>query len=368
MTLRSSRTHQILILLLTTGALLSTWMPPGSRLESWSFRLAGWYAPSRPPASQVAVVGLDGATPQALRQQAASAIRRLHRLGAASVGLALPLDQPTTVEALADARRQAERIAADGAELRALRATLRELDADAALSDALRAAGNVVIAAYLHAQGPAVAWNGSPLAFLLQPPGAMRGVAAPLPGFRRDAAAVGVLDADQDAGIPVRVRAGAQSLPGVAAAMAARLDGASAQPVLQRVALTEAQLPDSRFYRHPSVRAADVVTFLPLRELAGGVDLARRPLLIGAARTDAERHALSELAASLAALLDGRGVVKPLWFHGALRAGVDQQQRDGAAHCQPQPTAQGLRQKQQIEAEHQQRGAQRAMEPERFDD
>lgn len=318
MTPPSSRIHQILILSLLAATLLATWTPAGFRLESWTLRLASWYAPADAPDTPVTVIGLDGADDAALRRQAAAAVQRLHALGADAVGLVLPLDRSATAPAVSDLRRRAQRLEGDGPELRALRTGLALLDADATLAAALRGAGNVVIAAPLldpDAGDLSALWDGG-RKVLTAPPASFRGIAAPLPSFREAAAAVGVTDTAADGGVPLAVNNGTDTLPGIATLLAARLARAAARPAAA----------GDRLYRHPAIGTEGAVSFHSLDHLlsgsAGSERLARGALLIGPARDFGERRRLAELGASIAALTDGRSMHKPTWFHGALRGAL----------------------------------------------
>lgn len=308
-------------------ALLATWTPAGSTLESWSLRLAGWYAPAQTSAAQVGVIGLNGDGPAALRRQAAAAILRLRALGAETLGLLLPLHQPTTLPTLTAARRHAERLTGDSGDVQSLRRLLGGLDADAALTGALQTSAGVVIAAYLQA-GDAMDSAAAPrpaLASLLQPAAASHALAVPLPAFQRHAAAVGIADQDTGFGVPTRIQHGSGAIPGLAVAMARRLGRLPGDAVGAGVAQAAAEATEQRFYRHPGIRPEDVVSFHGVERLLNGdhdAALTQRPLLLGPARSDGERRALVELGASLAALMAGRGIDRPVWFHAALRAAL----------------------------------------------
>ena len=143
--------YRVAVVMAAAAALLASFTPAGQRLEDLLPELTSRFIPEAQQPAAVSVVTIDAASMDAFgpwpwpRDRLASIVERLARFHPKVIGLMLPLTTAETPQRLRAIRDTLDSL---DKPLRTRAATwLHQLDTDAQLQDALKQAGNVVLAA-----------------------------------------------------------------------------------------------------------------------------------------------------------------------------------------------------------------------------
>lgn len=147
--------NRVAVILAMAAAVLASYTPVAQRLEDLLPEIGSRFIPEKNRPATVSVVTIDAASLQAFgpwpwpRDQLARVIERLAQFHPKVIGLMLPLPTPETPQNLGAIRDTLE--ALDKPLQTRAQAWLRQLDTDAQLQQALKQAGNVVLAAPYYA-------------------------------------------------------------------------------------------------------------------------------------------------------------------------------------------------------------------------
>ncbi len=357
--------YRIVLLLAFVAVLAASYTEFGRRVEQWAYRAGAPLVPAPEPQRSVAVVAIDagaleqfGAWPWP-RDRVAAIIDQLRKLGAATIGLAFPLDAAQTPERLADYQERA--VGLPGAARDSVRGWLRRLDTDRTLRQAIDRAGNVVLASgvpgapgagrpgeverlRVAVQSESPSGLGLTLGPLLAAPSLPLPIPpAPLPDFAAAAAGVGAtLTA------PAQARAGAVALaapsgdgliPAFELQLAARSIAYRAEELVRtgagQIRIGERLLPtasDWLFYPQPPPAGAENIPLIPVTELWTDERASARvkartvivgftaPELVGALATPGgELAPVQWMAHAVSALAGEQWIRVPHWFYGGQR-------------------------------------------------
>ncbi len=362
--------HRFLVLAVAGLFIIGSYFHGFQSPEREFYALASKALPSGTISSAVAVIAIDNAAIKGIgawpwpRDRIAATIDRLRRFGARAVGLALPLTEPQTPQALPglieDATRSGRRLSGT------LRKWAIRLDSDGDLARAIGRHGRVALTAAYTLGGPdaaaAALGNASNngafapakveksalLAFLIAAP-KLPGLAveAPLQAFADAAAAIGVVpDARGDASMasmPLAVRQGDAAYPGfitILSALARRIPVTSITVLPDhgvRIGNKTTIVAPDLFYRPLPPASGKQAERVPVISVArlwepgfSGRGLKNKTVLIGLTRPDltplvrgvggVELPPVVWTAHSLASLLELSHVRMPVSFYGLQRA------------------------------------------------
>ncbi|GMQ88089.1 MAG: hypothetical protein BMS9Abin08_1312 [Gammaproteobacteria bacterium] len=351
--------YRLAILLIAALSVYASYTLPFQRVEGLLPDLAGRFLPAAESSGSVAVIAIDSASLDEYgawpwqRDQLAAVVRRLHQFKPEAIGFMLPLidrETPVIVSSL-----QAELDNLDAPLRNKANVWLEKVDTDAQLARALKAAGNVVLAAPYETGGQRVellsipeqllletttqqtGWQQAVLRYLLSAPlQADIRLHYPPPVFLDSIAGAGVSEAYTGnrylSGASLAISEHGHYLPGFELALFA---GSGAAKVTPGVGISidgqrQIAAPDLDYYPRPADRVPVYSLQRLMQDDSLKAELRNRILLLGLTApalvpelTGPAGYRYTPVTWSahiLDSLIGGKAFVMPPWFYGAQRA------------------------------------------------